>query len=62
MNFNARYQRVKKLFKSKYDPDKYWIEWGRRVKAEDAIANPHKLQVKMLRVNALLKLVRNSIV
>ena len=57
MNFNARYQKVKKLFKSKYDPDKYWIEWGKRVRGgEEFEKRPHKLDVKMLRVNALLKL------
>lgn len=55
MNINARYQKVKKLFQSKYDPDKYWVEWGRRIKAnEEFEKKPKKLEKKMLRVNALL--------
>jgi len=57
MNFNAHYQKVKKLFVSKYDPNTHWEKWGRRVKAEDGfVSNPNKLEMKMLRVNALLKL------
>jgi len=55
MNFNARYQKIKKLFQSNYDPDRYWIEWGRRIKAnEEFVKKPKKLEKKMLRVNALL--------
>jgi len=56
LNFNARYQKIKKLLQPKYDPNTYWEKWGRRVRAEDDFSRPHKLEMKMLRVNALLKL------
>ena len=55
LNFNARYQNFKKRFQSKYDPDTYWEEWGRRVNPEDDFSRPNKLKMKMLRVNTLLK-------
>jgi len=57
MNLNARYQKIKKLFAPKYDPKTHWIEWGKKVKCDDIfIKRPHKLDMKMLRVNALLDL------
>lgn len=55
MNFSARYQKFRKLFQSDYNPDQYWIEWGKRIKAnEEFLKKPKKLEKKMLRVNALL--------
>ncbi len=57
MNINARYQQIKKLFAPKYNPKTHWVEWGKKVKSDDIfIKRPHKLEMKMLRVNALLKL------
>ena len=54
MNLNARYQNLKKFFTSNYDPNTHWEKWGKETKAVDVYANPHKLEMKMKRVNALL--------
>ena len=56
MNLNARYQKIRKIFQTKYDPNTYWSKLGRRIKAEEVYAKPHKLEMKMRRVNALLEL------